>query len=860
MRALLLPLLTLIIPALSYSQDVFFDWAKQLDRRTGISAEEAYFIGVDASKNVYLAGNYRNYIDLDPGPGAFEFTCTWDHVFIIKLDPLGNFIWGKDIGGDRFTLCRAFTVDPEGNVYLTGSFSGITDFDPGPAAFTLSATKTLGRENYDFFVVKLDTEGNFQWANQIGSLNDDWGNHIEVDAAGNVYTTGEFAGPTDFDPGPGVYNLGVNGMGGACLNKFDKNGNFIWAKAFIMNFMRGRGPCIKLDKAGNVYATGIFEGNVDFDPGPGTYIMSSPLYSYTPYFIKLNASGDFLWAKQQIGGSKFEVDPQGNIICHNDILTKYDTNGNKIWSAVLGGIPDSRLVGAHTIRVDAAGNIFVAGIFNYTKDFDPGPGVYNITAVGNGYNHDAFLCRLDPDGNLVYAKSYGGYAEEHPSSMVIDTSGNIYTTGIYGLIADFDPGSGTYNMTAFSGGGFFIQKLSPCSNRTFSTLNIAGCTSYQLNNIRYDQSGTYHQSLRNSAGCDSVITLNLTLLKKETTLTDTACETYSWNSRILTSSGYYSDTLTTATGCDSIVHLNLFVRTKSATTVNKQICEGQSFEGYTVAGSYVNSFIAANGCDSVRTLHLTVNPKKFTTVDYAICQGQTYLGHSASGTYIENFISRDGCDSIRTLNLTVHPVYSTTNKQTICRGQNILSHTETGIYIDTLRSQLGCDSIVTTHLTVVEKPLSRLGKDTSLCIGDSMTLFAGDASSYLWQDGSRKDHLVIKKGGVYSVTLFNSCGTVFDQVEVKDVACNIDFPTAFTPNNDGKNDRFHILNGYDLKNFHLVVYNRWGQIVFESRDPSANWNGSFRGTLQDSGVYIWYCTYTKDNATYSRKGTVTLIR
>lgn len=150
-RLLLLFLPPLLGSYATFSQDIFFDWVTQLDRRQGRT--EGYSIAVDDDKNVYIAGGFSNTIDLDPGPGIFNVTTVpgtssgWDHIFVVKLDPNGNFIWGKDIGGDRVTNCYFLKVEPDGNIYITGTFSGTTDFDPGPAEYKLTATPTLGTEN-----------------------------------------------------------------------------------------------------------------------------------------------------------------------------------------------------------------------------------------------------------------------------------------------------------------------------------------------------------------------------------------------------------------------------------------------------------------------------------------------------------------------------------------------------------------------------------------------------------------------------------------------------------------------------------------------------------------------------------------
>src|SRR5205085_2003842 len=128
----------------------------------------------------------------------------FDEAFVSKLDAGGNFVWARSFTGPAAIFGSAIAVDFAGNVYTTGFFQQTADFDPGPGAFDLIAPS--GSNN--IFVSKLDTGGNFLWAKQVGGSGADGsGNGVAVDETGNVYTTGNFSGTADFDPGPGTFNL-----------------------------------------------------------------------------------------------------------------------------------------------------------------------------------------------------------------------------------------------------------------------------------------------------------------------------------------------------------------------------------------------------------------------------------------------------------------------------------------------------------------------------------------------------------------------------------------------------------------------------------------------------------------------------
>ena len=194
----------------------------------------------------------------------------------------------------------------------------------------------------------------------------------------------------------------------------------------------------------------------------------------------------------------------------------------------------------------------------------------------------------------------------------------------------------------------------------------------------------------------------------------TAGVTVTWNS-----TGPYKLKITQCTGsncaADSVTGLTIIPVATS--TINKSICPGQSFNGYTTAGTHIDTFTAANGCDSMRTINLTVLPLSYSTITHSICAGQTYLGHNQTGTYTDTLNGSNGCDSIRTLNLTVlNPVTSSITKG-ICQGFSYAGHSATGTYIDTFTAANTCDSIRTLYLTVSANIQTAISQ--SICTGHS---------------------------------------------------------------------------------------------------------------------------------------------
>ena len=197
----------------------------------------------------------------------------------------------KRIGGSDYDEGYSITVDIAGNIYTTGCFSQSSDFDPGTGTYYLNAAG-----GKDIFISKLNSLGNFVWARQFGGSSDDVGNSITVDASGNIYFTGYFQGTADFNPGPATFNLTSSGDYDVFVCKISSSGNLIWARQIGGN-SEDVGNSIAIDTAGNVYTTGYFQGTADFNPGTGTYYLSTP-GGNNIFISKLDPSGNYIWAEQ----------------------------------------------------------------------------------------------------------------------------------------------------------------------------------------------------------------------------------------------------------------------------------------------------------------------------------------------------------------------------------------------------------------------------------------------------------------------------------------------------------------------------------------------------------------------------------
>jgi gliding motility-associated-like protein len=178
----------------------------------------------------------------------------------------------------------------------------------------------------------------------------------------------------------------------------------------------------------------------------------------------------------------------------------------------------------------------------------------------------------------------------------------------------------------------------------------------------------------------------------------------------------------------------------------------------------------------------------------------------------------------------------------------------------------GCDKRDSVKILYIGPPGAvSLGTDTTICEDSSLVLNVYQSSSqYHWSTGDTTSSIVAQQEGMYTVTVSNICGSTSasESIMTKQCTCRIAIPTAFSPNNDGKNEHFGVLTQCPVENFKMNIYNRWGQLIFVSNNLTDNWDGTYRNVAQPIGVYVFIVHY-KDPYTSEEKaisGNVTLLR
>lgn len=608
-----------------------YQWAKNIGGPTANSvniSNSAHGVAVDGAGNVYTTGHFLgSNVDFNPGLSPVSVSSgSANAVFVAKYSPGGSCSWARAIPtvGDGLSVA----TDVNGNVYITGQFSGTgIDFDPGPGVALLNSV------SFDLFIAKYDAGGNYLWATAIGGSGVETSRSISLDATGNVYITGYFQSPVmDFDPGPGVANRPSAGGNDFFVAKYDSNGAYLWA-----NTVGGTGTDISngigTDAAGNAYITGYFNGvAIDFDPGPGTATLSS--VGQNIFLAKYDGNGNYLWAKTIPSvfavANAITADSQGNIhITGNFVgqvvdfdpgpatatltsgptstssamfIAKYNTNGGYVWADAVQG----DAIG-NSIANNAAGKVFVTGYYfnnnNQVSDFDPGPTTATLALTGN--NADVFFAKYDANGAYIWAKGISNPSNMYSYAIATDGIDNAYISGsFYGANVNFNPAPGTSTvgiLSATQNYNMYLAKYGYCSVPAASQKTICPGVSYFFNGHVYSQAGNYTDTLYTSFGCDSIVHTQLSMAPQPTVNIVSSAALCVGSTSTLSASG--AATYTWASGTQS----PFIVVTPS------------------VVMQYLVSGTDGNGCISNNSISVSAAPTVTITGRLMVCKGDKVL-------------------------------------------------------------------------------------------------------------------------------------------------------------------------------------------------------------------------------------------
>ncbi|MCK6551185.1 SBBP repeat-containing protein [Myxococcota bacterium] len=420
-------------------------------RRMGsTSADLGYWTATDSRGAVYVAGSFQGTVDF--GGGNLVSAGGYD-AFLAKYDASGAFLWAKRFGSTSTDHGYRVAVDPNDNVILSGTFNGTVNFGGG---------NLVSAGGYDIFLVKFDTLGTYQWSRRYGSTSTDYGWGLATDSAGNVIASGMYNGTVNFGGG----NLASAGGYDIYLLKLDAAGTFVWARRFG-GTSTDYGYSVAVDASDNILMTGTFNGTVGFG---GANLVSAG--SYEIFVAKFNSAGTHQWSNRYGGTSSdygYSIATDGSNVYvtgimrgtvsfggasfamgsyYDSFLLKLNASGVHQWSRQVGRSAYHDY--GYGVACDRVGNVVFTGYFRSTASFGAG----TLTSAGS---YDAYLAKLDPAGNQIWAQRFGDASAQYGRGVAIDPANNVVTVGYF---------AGTVNLTGttLSSAGsneIYVAKFAP---------------------------------------------------------------------------------------------------------------------------------------------------------------------------------------------------------------------------------------------------------------------------------------------------------------------------------------------------------------------------------------------------------------
>ena len=507
-----------------YNSNLIFQWVKGIGGRSSTNSNSKLVL--DSAANILITGSYTSTSDFDPSAATASLTASNSDVFIAKYDANGNYAWAKKIGGTSSDYGRNIAIDASNNIHIYGTYIGTVDFNPDAGINTLDSVANGGNffakfdsngiflianslkatintilvdssnsliltgtfsgvQDFDtmagvanlyslrsnVFLAKYDNSTSYVFAKLIGGdkPTNNITNFVATDGTGNIYRVGSLSATTDLDPSAAVFNLSSPTALAIFIAKYTPNGSLLWAKSFS----GGTSLVVSLmntDINGNTYITGRFLGTVDFDPSANTANLTSTSSTLNDMYIaKYDSNGNYLWAKQlsgNVGGGSskrmlfdtvgnfyftgrisgtdpIDFDPSPTAAVYltpvgfvDTFFAKYSPQGDYIWAKSISGVDSTS--GINETHIELKGNsIYLTGLFSGSYNFNPA--TTDVIAANNGL--EGYIAKYDLNGNYQFASSIalttdGGNTVT--SNVVADDNDNFYLFTTLEGTADFD--------------------------------------------------------------------------------------------------------------------------------------------------------------------------------------------------------------------------------------------------------------------------------------------------------------------------------------------------------------------------------------------------------------------------------------
>ena len=742
-----------------YQWHIYFDMHGVGDEFTAHSFKITG-IKADISGNVYFSGSYFIYDSLDFISSNKTIAYRYrqlsnkpDVGYLLKVNNNGIIQWVNTSHSNSYSAPVVYnrfsglSIDVYGNTYIHFGY-----YDNA----NVSSQNGTNHFYYDTInprslIIKYDSNGLFKSFNQLITKQGIYATNIHSmvsDSFGYLYALMEFNPPTKDTLNLPTGYVPLIASTNYLVAKADTAGNWLWASAVYVGISNN--PVLAINKKGNK----LFLGHT---------------FSDQTFYSAYN------WAN----GLSYYTNNGGTDI----FISCIDTSGTELWEQTFGGTGDDTLFG---IACNTQQDVFLLGETN-SPQLNFGNSKVNTVS-----NNSIFVAQFDASGNNLNAQSINGrvYLNQPSGSgaLYITNKNKGYFTGFF--YDSIKVGCSTI-ISKGNSDAFIIEYL-PAADTVF----IKSCSPYNSPSHKYvwKTSGNYIDTVRTAKGCDSVLTINLTILNTKDSITKTFCRSYISPSGkyTYTNSGKYFDTIPNSKNCDSVITLNLIsLSTKDSIQVSfcRSYLSPSGKYTYTNSGKYFDTIPNSKSCDSIITLNLTLLNRSMDSIAAGFCKSYVSPSgkytYTTSGKYFDTLTNSKGCDSIIIINLFSNKnsdsvfvksctnytspsgknVYTLSGKyfDTIPNSKNcdsiiIINYTKlstansininkcdtfkspsgkymysvSGIFIDTIQNSNNCDSIITINLTI-SKPIVKATKSNDIdCTNKLATLLATGATKYSW--------------------------------------------------------------------------------------------------------------------------------
>ena len=430
-RLFLLSVCFLSLLSSSFSQN----WVNTLG---STNIDQAHSIARDAAGNSYIVGFFSETMALDDIGSQVLSSAGSRDVFFAKYDANGTLEWARGIGGSDSDEGKDIAIDNSGNIYILGEFSGFVDFDP-----TIGIALQQSSSATDIFLAQYDASGTFVRVTTMAGSGTDLASNLEIDNNGDLYISGLFSGLLDFVAGSTTDNLFTTENSAAFMAKFSATGSYIWSKKIessggvVINDL-------ELDNNNNLYATGSFGANTDFNPN-----------SNTTNTLTLSGNTDAF-------------------------LAKYNTNGAYLWAKAIQGID---LESSENVEITQDGNVVIAGYFQNSIDLNPSASNHFVTATGQ---RDVFFANYSPNGAFRWGKHFGSSGNEYCYGLATDNQRRVFLAGTFQGTTDVNPDQNqTASLTSNGDADIFFARFDSVGNYEWS-MSAGGSNGDLVQDIEVD--------------------------------------------------------------------------------------------------------------------------------------------------------------------------------------------------------------------------------------------------------------------------------------------------------------------------------------------------------------------------------------